>query len=208
MIKATLIKLAGVGAMTLTLIGSTWLLTPTKHKAYSTCKNIGFKVDEFGHMIPCSPLVHKIDSNSFFKQYTHWQPVVIKDKVFPRWTAVYDIKAHTVYLPNGTRLEAHSGRDEKMDNPLYITVKNQGPTPPTMYTLSFRERPFHGVAAIRLTPLNKDEVFNRDGFLAHPYFLGKRGDSKGCVSFKDYQLFLDAYTRGEIKNLLVVGSLD
>ena len=28
---------------------------------------------------------------------------------YDRWTAVYDVAARTVYMPNGTRLEAHSG---------------------------------------------------------------------------------------------------
>src|SRR5262249_8674856 len=32
-------------------------------------------------------------------------------------TAVYDIEAHTVYLPSGRKLEAHSGLGEYMDNP-------------------------------------------------------------------------------------------
>ena len=32
-------------------------------------------------------------------------------------TAVYDISARAVYLPNGTKLEAHSGLGGLMDNP-------------------------------------------------------------------------------------------
>src|SRR5262249_15864078 len=32
-------------------------------------------------------------------------------------TALYDIAAHTVYLPNGDRLEAHSGLGSMLDNP-------------------------------------------------------------------------------------------
>src|ERR1019366_2639331 len=35
-------------------------------------------------------------------------------------TAVYDIAAHTVYLPNGQRLEAHSGLGDKLDDPRYV----------------------------------------------------------------------------------------
>lgn len=209
MIQDKLIKLAGASAIVLAIAGITWLVSPNKSsKAEITCKNFGFKVDEFGHIVPCTPLANKIETNSFFSKYVNWQPLIVKDQVFGKWTAVYDIKAHTVYLPDGTQLEAHSGRHEKMDNPLFVTVKDQGPTPPTLYKLSYRERPFHGVAALRLTPTNIAEVFNRDGLLAHPYFLGKRGDSKGCVSFKFYQRFLDAYRRGEIKHLVVVGSLD
>ncbi len=36
------------------------------------------------------------------------------------WTAVYDISAHTVYLPDGTKLEAHSGRGGRLDDPRYV----------------------------------------------------------------------------------------
>ena len=33
------------------------------------------------------------------------------------------------------------------------------------------------------------------------------GQSNGCVSFKDYNAFLQAFKRGEVKRLVVVGSL-
>jgi len=35
---------------------------------------------------------------------------------YDRQTAVYDISAKTVYLPDGTKLEAHSGLGDKMDD--------------------------------------------------------------------------------------------
>jgi hypothetical protein len=35
----------------------------------------------------------------------------------PPRTAVYNIAAHTVYLPNGTKLKAHSGLGDKLDDP-------------------------------------------------------------------------------------------
>jgi hypothetical protein len=34
--------------------------------------------------------------------------------------------------------------------------------------------------------------------------LGPNGDSNGCVSFKDYNAFLQAYRNGEVKRLAVV----
>ena len=34
-----------------------------------------------------------------------------------RDTAVYDISAHMVYLPDGTKLEAHSGLGSDLDDP-------------------------------------------------------------------------------------------
>lgn len=122
-------------------------------------------------------------------------------------TAVYDISARTVYLPSGHRLEAHSGLGEKMDNPRYVAVKNRGPTPPNVYDLSLRERPFHGVQAIRLTPVDEGKMFGRDGMLAHSYMLGPNGQSNGCVSLNNYPAFLQAFLRGEVDRLVVVARL-
>ena len=122
-------------------------------------------------------------------------------------TAVYDIAAHTVYLPNGQQLEAHSGLGDKLDDPRYVSVKNRGPTPPNVYELKLREQLFHDVRAIRLTPVDGSRMFGRDGMLAHTYMLGPNGQSNGCVSFRDYQAFLRAFLRGEINRLVVVPRL-
>ncbi|CAM5776784.1 hypothetical protein LMIY3S_05707 [Labrys miyagiensis] len=122
-------------------------------------------------------------------------------------TAIYDIAAHTVYLPNGEKLEAHSGLGGLLDDPGSVHVKNRGATPPHTYDLSPREQLFHGVAALRLTPSGGGSVYGRVGLLAHTYMLGPRGDSNGCVSFKDYSRFLRAYRSGEITKLAVVPSL-
>ena len=119
-------------------------------------------------------------------------------------TALYDISAHTVYLPSGERLEAHSGLGSKLDDPRTIHDRNRGVTPPNIYQLSLRKQLFHGVAALRLTPASEDKMFGRDGMLAHTYMLGARGDSNGCISFKDYMQFLQAYRSGEITRLIVV----
>jgi len=122
-------------------------------------------------------------------------------------TAVYDISARTVYLPNGERLEAHSGMGTMRDDPRQVNVKMRGATPPHTYALSERESLFHGVRALRLTPVGGiGAVHGRVGLLAHSYMLGPRGDSNGCVSFRDYNKFLQAYQRGEIKRLVVVAS--
>jgi len=122
-------------------------------------------------------------------------------------TAVYDISARTVYLPSGRKLEVHSGLGDKMDNPRYVSVKNRGPTPPNVYDLSLRERPFHGVRAIRLTPVGDNNMFGRDGILAHSYMLGPNGQSNGCVSFNDYPAFLNAFMKGEVERMVVVARL-
>jgi Protein of unknown function (DUF2778) len=124
-------------------------------------------------------------------------------------TAVYDITAHTVYLPDGTRLEAHSGLGSKLDDPRYAHVRMQGVTPPHLYDLKPREALFHGVPALRLTPVGGEEaIHGRSGLLAHTYMLGPNGDSNGCVSFKDYNAFLDAYRNRGIKRLAVVARVE
>jgi hypothetical protein len=122
-------------------------------------------------------------------------------------TAVYDISAHTVYLPGGEKLEAHSGLGDKLDDPRYVNAKDRGPTPPNVYELALREELFHEVRAIRLNPVGGDNMFGRDGMLAHSYMLGPNGQSNGCVSFKDYPAFLHAYLRGEVDRLVVVPHL-
>ncbi len=122
-------------------------------------------------------------------------------------TAVYDIAAHTVYLPNGQRLEAHSGLGDKLDDPRYVHVRMRGPTPPNVYELALREEPFHGVRAIRLNPVDDGKMFGRDGMLAHTYMLGANGQSNGCVSFRDYRKFLSAFLKGEVDRMVVVANL-
>ncbi len=119
-------------------------------------------------------------------------------------TAVYDISAHTVYLPDGRRLEAHSGYGDLLDDPRHADVRMRGVTPPDVYDLTEREASFHGVRALRLTPVDESKVFGRSGLLAHSYMLGPNGNSNGCVSFKDYDAFLQAYLNGEVKRLVVV----
>ena len=119
-------------------------------------------------------------------------------------TAVYDIAAHTVYMPNGERLEAHSGLGSNLDDPHSFSQKNRGVIPPQTYALQPREQLFHGVAALRLNPVGDGDMYGRVGMLAHTYMLGPRGDSNGCVSFKDYHKFLAAYQRGVVSRLVVV----
>ncbi|RWP70040.1 DUF2778 domain-containing protein [Mesorhizobium sp.] len=120
--------------------------------------------------------------------------------------AVYDISAKTVYMPDGSRLEAHSGLGSMADQPRYANRKNAGPTPPHTYDLRLRESRFHGVEALRLTPIDGKNKYGRDGFLAHTYLLrGRRGESSGCVVFKDYASFLAAFKKGKIKRLVVRG---
>src|SRR3954468_9534268 len=41
-------------------------------------------------------------------------------------TAIYDISARTVYMPDGTKLEAHSGLGDLLDDPRHVQVKKRG----------------------------------------------------------------------------------
>lgn len=121
--------------------------------------------------------------------------------------AVYDIKGKTVYMPSGERLEAHSGYGDGFDNMEKVSTRMVGPTPPNTYLLSMREKLFHGVQALRMRPVGEGKMYGRDGFLTHSYLMGERGDSNGCVSFKDYDKFLEAYKRGEVTRIIVVAAL-
>lgn len=122
--------------------------------------------------------------------------------------AVYDISAATVHMPDGTKLEAHSGIGHRMDNPKYAYTKNLGPTPPNVYRLRMRERRFHGVEAIRMLPMDRAAMKGRDGMLTHTRLLRRSIGSHGCVAFKDYNKFLNAFKRGKVKTLIVVPSMN
>jgi len=121
-------------------------------------------------------------------------------------TAVYDISAHVVYLPNGARLEAHSGLGDARDDPRHVSEHKVGSTPPAIYELKPREQLFHGVQALRMQPV-EGSALGRTGLLVHTYMLGPNGDSNGCVSIRDYDRFLAAYQKGDIKRLAVVSTL-
>ena len=48
---------------------------------------------------------------------------------YDQLTAIYDISAHTVYLPDGMRLEAHSGLGDRIDDPRFVDERDHGATP-------------------------------------------------------------------------------
>jgi hypothetical protein len=126
---------------------------------------------------------------------------------YDRETAVYDISAHVVYMPDGTTLEAHSGLGAWLDDPNHTDERMRGATPAGLYDLKLRESLFHGVQAIRLVPVDENKVFGRSGLLAHTFMLGTNGQSNGCVSFRNYNAFLHAFLNRDIKRLAVVTRL-
>jgi len=84
----------------------------------------------------------------------------------------------------------------------------RGATPPNVYELAFREKTFHGIQALRLKPVGGGNIFGRSGLLAHTYMLGPKGESNGCVVFKNYNAFLQAFQNGQVKRLIVVDNLN
>ncbi|MFO1111376.1 MAG: DUF2778 domain-containing protein [Bradyrhizobium sp.] len=126
---------------------------------------------------------------------------------YDSFTAVYDISAQVVYLPNGVKLEAHSGLGNRMDRVESVGERMVGATPPGTYELKPRERLFHGVRALRMTPVDSESTLGRTGLLVHSYLLGPEGASNGCVSIRNYERFLKAYSDGEVTRLVVVQSL-
>jgi hypothetical protein len=126
---------------------------------------------------------------------------------YDSFTAVYDISARAVYLPGGTTLEAHSGLGAKMDKIEHVGERMVGVTPPGAYELKPRERLFHGVKALRMTPVDTENALGRTGLLVHNYLLGPDGGSNGCVSIREYERFLKAFEDGHVTRLVVVVSL-
>lgn len=121
--------------------------------------------------------------------------------------AIYDVSSATVYLPDGTRLRAHSGIGKMRDNPRYDHVTMRGPTPSGIYRLTMREERFYGVEALRMTSIDGRNPENRIGLLTHTNLLRGQIGSHGCVAFQNYQPFLRAFKRGQINTLVVVPEL-
>jgi hypothetical protein len=150
-------------------------------------------------------------SLSFLDKFFHFWQARNDIKLPPEadaHTAVYAIEGHFVYLPNGEKLEAHSGLGKWSDDVRYVNEKDRGPTPPNIYRLALRKTLFHGVQAIQLNPVDGTKMYGRDGILAHPYMLGPDGQSNGCVSVQDYPKFLEAFLSGAIDRLIVVPHLE
>ena len=92
---------------------------------------------------------------------------------YDRYTAVYDISAHIVYMPDGTRLEAHSGLGSRLDDPNHPEERMHGVTPPNVYDLELREAPFHGVRALRMIPRTTQKPLAVAVFWPTPICLGQ-----------------------------------
>ena len=69
-------------------------------------------------------------------------------------------------MPDGSKLEAHSGYGSLMDDPAHVSEQNVGATPPNVYDLKPREALFHGVQALRMIPVGDNDTLGRSGLLA------------------------------------------
>jgi len=140
--------------------------------------------------------------------FSFFNPQPTRPAGYDDHTAVYDITGRVLYLPDGSKIEAHSGLGPYMDDPNHVNERLRGATPPDLYDLQPRESLFHGIAAIRLIPVGGEEaIYGRAGLLAHPFMMGDNGDSNGCVSIKDYDAFLKAFQEGKVTRLAVVAKL-
>jgi len=97
-------------------------------------------------------------------------------------TAVYDISARTVLPANGLRLEAHSGWAARKDDPDHVSQRGVGATPPAVYDLKLRERPFHGVRALRMIPVEGDTLVGLDYLPTATCLAQRRLPTVACQS--------------------------
>jgi Tlde1 domain len=58
-------------------------------------------------------------------------------------------------------MEAHSGLGDLLDDPEHVNVRMRGATPPAVYELKLREKLFHGVQALRLSPIGNSQTSGR-----------------------------------------------
>ena len=126
---------------------------------------------------------------------------------YDRYTAVYDISARVVYLPDGTRLEAHSGLGAGARQSALRGRARSGPDAAACLRAD---------AAGRLLPRRPGDTAQSGRrrrnlwprrIAGPPVHARPNGNSNGCVSFKDYKAFLRAYENGQIKKLAVVAKL-
>ena len=101
---------------------------------------------------------------------------------YDRWTAVYDVAAHTVYLPNGTRLEARSGLGNRLAR---STLRKHG----TAFPRSTSVAPY--------TDWQR-RLFGRTGLLAHTYMLSPNGNSRKFQIAAQHQLLAHPLVVGRV----------
>ena len=125
------------------------------------------------------------------------------------YSAIYDITGRTVHLPDGTKLEAHSGLGPKMDDPRHVQCAHaRRDAAARLRSRATRSAVPRRRGAAHASRRRRGGDPRTHGLLTHTYLLGPNGDSNGCVSFKDYDAFLRAYKAGKVKRMIVVASVD
>ena len=98
---------------------------------------------------------------------------------YDQWTAVYDISAHKVYLPDGSVLPFRPRQRARRSG---VTPTNvQGSTPVNVYDLKPRETLLHGVEAIRLDPSGRVPRARPQRLFGPHLHAWPQWDSFGCV---------------------------
>ncbi len=121
---------------------------------------------------------------------------------FDRFTAVYDLMAHTVFLPDGSRLEAHSGLGPLGTIPP-MSWKRTGARRRRM-NMNSRCARACSTACRRcgsIPSAGRMRSMAAPGCSPTPTCWGPDGDSNGCVSFKNYDAFLAAFQSGPSRSL-------
>ena len=142
---------------------------PTLGPSRSLSPTLAYASPDTSAVTPASPAKTSI--------FSLFMPRSSRPAGYDEHTAVYDITAKVLYMPDGAKIEAHSGLGPYMDDPNHVDERLRGATPPDLYDLQMREAPFHGVSAIRLLPVGGEgAIYGRAGLLAHPFMMGDNGD--------------------------------
>ena len=128
---------------------------------------------------------------------------------YNRRTAIYDISAHTVYLPNGATAGGAFGSRRRDRTIRASCMKECAGRRHQMFTSLLRANSFFmGFKRCVSNPSARAIFSDAPDFWRILICSCANGASNGCVSFKNYDAFLQAYQNGEIKHLAVVAHLD
>lgn len=122
-----------------------------------------------------------------------------------RQTAVYDISAHTVYLPDGTRPEAHPARPKLDDRACCVRRDDWKVTPPHIYE-SRRRAKRCSMACSRLVAHaigGEDKIFGCRPPRITTYMLGSNGDPMAVCRSRITAAVFNAYRNHGIRRLAV-----
>jgi hypothetical protein len=97
---------------------------------------------------------------------------------------VYSIPTGVLYDPQGKVAGVgYAGAPGYINDPSDVSLKNKGPLPPGMYTItSWRRDPKMGPVCASLVPDPQNEMYGRSGFNLHGDSIEHPGcGSEGCI---------------------------